>query len=116
MIKEGQIVLFQFPQADHQEGKLRPALVIPKLPGIYDDWLICMITTRLDQGIADFDEIITPNHTDYLNSGLKQASLIRIGRLAVVSRKILLGMIGHISSERLSRIKQHLAQWIHGTE
>ena len=39
MIREGQIVLFRFPQTDRTSGKLRPALVIRKLPGQYDDWL-----------------------------------------------------------------------------
>lgn len=28
MIREGQIVLFRFPNADRKEGKLRPALII----------------------------------------------------------------------------------------
>jgi len=28
MIKEGDIVLFKFPQTDLEEGKLRPALVL----------------------------------------------------------------------------------------
>ena len=41
MIEEGQIVLFRFPQTDLKDGKPRPALVIRKVPGDYDDWLIC---------------------------------------------------------------------------
>ena len=39
MIREGKIILFRFPQADQSSGKLRPALVIRKLPGKYDDWI-----------------------------------------------------------------------------
>ena len=34
MIAEGQIVLFRFPQTDQEAGKLRPALVLRRLPGI----------------------------------------------------------------------------------
>ena len=37
MIEEGQIVLFRFPQSDFRRGKVRPALVIRRLPGDYDD-------------------------------------------------------------------------------
>jgi len=33
MIEEGQVVLFRFPQADLRTGKLRPALVLRKVPG-----------------------------------------------------------------------------------
>jgi hypothetical protein len=46
MISEGQIVLFRFPQTDLQAGKLRPALVVRKLPGRHEDWLIAMPEMR----------------------------------------------------------------------
>ena len=49
MIDEGQIVLFNFPQTDQKIGKLRPALVLRRLPGRFDDWLICMISSQLHQ-------------------------------------------------------------------
>lgn len=50
MIREGQIVVFEFPQTDQKVGKLRPALVVRQLPGSYDDWLLCMISSQLHQG------------------------------------------------------------------
>jgi len=46
MRQAGQIVLFRFPQTDLEEGKLRPALLLGRLPGEYDDWLICMISSQ----------------------------------------------------------------------
>lgn len=49
MIQEGQITLFKFHQTDQAPGKLRPALVLRKLPGAHDDWLICMISSQLSQ-------------------------------------------------------------------
>lgn len=39
MMLAGQVVLFRFPQTDLEEGKLRPALLLGKLPGEHDDWL-----------------------------------------------------------------------------
>ena len=115
MIAEGQIVLFKFPQTDQTVGKLRPALVLRRLLGQHNDWLICMVSSNLDQRILDFDEIITPNDSDFKESGLKVPSLIRIGRLAVVEGDILLGKLGQIDVQRLLRIKQKLARWIQGT-
>ncbi len=112
MIREGQIVLFLFPYADHKEGKLRPALVIRQLPGSYDDWLICMISTQLSHGVSSFDEIISEEDSDFTRSGLKFASVIRIGRLAVVHKTILVGAIGEISIDRLTRIKNRLSDWL----
>ena len=115
MITEGQIVLFRFPQTDQTEAKLRPALVLRRLPGQYNDWLICMVSSQLHQKIPDFDEVITPTDSDFQQSGLKLASVIRISRLAVVDSDILLGKLGQIDTQRLSRIKRTLANWIQGT-
>lgn len=39
MKRAGQIVLFRFPRTDLGEGKLRPVLLLGKLPGEYDGWL-----------------------------------------------------------------------------
>ena len=111
MKQAGQIVVFRFPQTDLEEGKLRPALLLGKLPGEYDDWLICMISSQTRQYIAGFDEIVQEDDDDFGASGLKVASVIRVGRLAVVSGEILIGAIGQVSSERLSQIKKHLADW-----
>jgi len=112
MKQAGQIVIFRFPQTDLEEGKLRPALLLGKLPGEYNDWLICMVSSQTHHYVAEFDEIVQENDGDFRESGLKVASVIRVGRLAVVSDDILLGAIGQISNERLGRIKKHLSDWL----
>lgn len=110
----GQVVLFRFPQTDLAEGKLRPALLLGKLPGPHHDWLICMVSSQLHQAIPEFDEIILDDDADFLESGLKAASVIRIGRIAVVEEDILLGAIGQIGPERLQRMKTRLGKWLTG--
>jgi len=112
MIKEGDVVLFRFPQTDLQEGKLRPALVIKRVPGEYEDWLICMISSRSYQYNEKLDEIIIPQDNDYQDSGLKTESIIRTSRLAVVEKEVLIGKIGKISPVRLRRVKDKLGKWI----
>lgn len=111
MKRAGQTV-FRFPQTDLEEGKLRPALLLGRLPGEYDDWLICMISSQRRHYTAGFDEIVQERDDDFTASGLKVASVIRAGRLAVVSGEILLAAIGAISDERLRRIKERLAAWL----
>jgi mRNA interferase MazF len=112
MKKAGQVVIFRFPQTDLEEGNLRPALLLGKLPGNYDDWLICMISSQTHQYVEGFDEIVQEGDKDFGESGLKVTSVIRIGRLAVVSGEILLGAIGQVSKERLDRVKKHLSDWL----
>jgi len=112
MRKAGQIVLFKFPQADQLAAKLRPALLIGKLPGQFGDWLICMISSQLRHYVEGFDEIVHQDVTDFSASGLKAASVVRVSRLAVVDESILVGSIGEIDPERLKRIKLSLANWL----
>jgi mRNA interferase MazF len=47
VIQDGRIVLFRFSETKVAVGKLRPALVVRKLPNSYDDWLICMISSQV---------------------------------------------------------------------
>jgi mRNA interferase MazF len=112
MRQAGQIVLFKFPQTNLDYSKPRPALLLGRLPGQYDDWLISMISSKTHQYIEGMDEIITVSSQDFKDSGLRTESLIRVARLAVVDGDILLGTIGEISSERLARIRNNLAAWI----
>ena len=65
-----------------------------------------MITSQLSQEVENFDETISENDDDFISSGLKHASLIRIARIAVVEKNILIGSIGEISTVRLNRIKK----------
>jgi mRNA interferase MazF len=112
MKQTGQVVLFRFPQTDLEEGKLRPALLLGRLPGEHDDWLICMISSQIRHHVPGFDEVVQEADADFAGSGLKVPSVIRVGRLAVVEGEILLGAIGQIASERLQRIKSRLAKWL----
>ncbi len=112
MKSPGQIVLFKFPQTNLQQGKPRPALLLGKLPGQYDDWLICMLSTQLRHYNQSFDEIIQIGDSDFSSSGLKEPSVIRVGRLAVVDGSVLLGAIGEIDFDRLQRVKANLADWL----
>ena len=115
MKQPSQIVLFRFPQADLKEGKLRPALLLGKLPGEHNDWLICMISSQIQYYVPGFDEIVYETDADFVGSGLKAPSIIRVGRLAVVEEEMLLGATGQIALDRLQRIKGCLANWLTGS-
>jgi mRNA interferase MazF len=112
MKQPGQVVIFKFPQTNLEYTKARPALLLAKVPGDYDDWLICMVSSKLHQYIEGLDEIINPDSPDFQQSGLRTGSVIRVTRIAVVAGDILMGTIGEISPERLRKIRNNLSQWI----
>ena len=111
-IREGQIVLVKFPFSDLRQTKLRPVLVLRRLPGKYSDWLICPISSSLSQEIPGFDETVRKGDGDFPASGLKKSSVIRISRLASIHESELLGSIGQLDRTRLREIQRRLAKWL----
>jgi len=78
-MKEGEVVLTPIPQADGLI-KNRPVILLRELPP-YKDFLVCGISTHLDKEVKGFDELISPTDDDFQSSGLRTASLVRMGFL-----------------------------------
>jgi len=78
----------------------------------FDDWLVCMVSSRIEQAEAGLDEVLLPTDPAFVASGLKAPSVMRLTRLAVLDGSLLAGSIGAIDEARLSRIRQRLARWI----
>jgi mRNA interferase MazF len=107
---EGVVALTPLPQADGRI-KPRPAILLRRMPP-FGDWLICGVSTQLQQEVAGFDDIIEPSQPDFARSGLKAASLIRLGFLAVLPASHFLGALGSISPERHKQLLQRLAAFL----
>ncbi len=101
-MNDGDIVLAPLPQADGRV-KNRPAVLLRRRRP-FGDWLVCGISTQIQQRVADFDELIAPSDPEFANTGLKAASIIRLGFLAVLPETVMLGTIGSISCERHHRL------------
>ena len=107
---DGDVVLALLPQADGHT-KPRPALLLRQMPP-FNDWLVCGVSTQLHHEAAGFDEVISPVDSDFAGSGLKAASLIRLGFLAVLPAGTFLGAIGSVSPERHRRLIERLASFL----
>src|SRR6266496_1752243 len=101
-MKPGDVILTPLPQADGVL-KNRPAVALCQMPP-FGDWLVCGISTQLHQQVAEFDELVQVADSDFAASGLKAASLVRLGFLAVMPASKFLGVVGSISDERRARL------------
>ncbi len=104
------MILTPLPQADGRV-KPRPAIALREMPR-YGDFLVCGVSTQVHLLIADFDELITSQDEDFTGSGLLADSLIRLGFLAVLPRKHLMGSIGAISPQRHRRLLKRLSDYL----
>ncbi len=109
-MKEGDVVLTPFPQADGK-NKNRPAIVLRVMPP-FGDLLVCGISRQLRHRVADFDEVIAITDADFDSSRLMDTSLIRLGFLALLPASEFLGDIGSISTERHHRLLRRLASYL----
>jgi mRNA interferase MazF len=111
-MKEGDVLLASLRQADGTV-KDRPVLFLRRMPP-FQDLLVCGISTQLQQA-SDLDEMISPGDADFRTSGLKAASLVRLGFLAVLPRTDFKGRIGSVSSARLKRLLTTLSNYLRPT-
>lgn len=94
-------MLYRFPRSDLAEGKLRPELLLSRLPGEHDDHLVCMISPQLRREVTGLDDAIGPGDDDFVRSWLNVRSLIRIGHVAVVEQSMFAGAIGSVGDRRV---------------
>jgi mRNA interferase MazF len=109
-IEEGDIILSSIMQADGQT-KNRPTLVLRKMPP-FGDYLVCGFSTQLHQQVVGLDEILSESDADFATSGLRTASLIRLGFLTIVAHSNLIGAVGFISTERHQRLLRRLSAYL----
>ena len=109
-MKEGDVILTPVPQADGQV-KNRPAILLREMPA-YRDVLVCGVSSQLHQRVKGFDELIGTADEDFSRSGLVTDSLIRLGFLAVLPRRNVIGSLGSIAPERHRRLLKTLSAYL----
>ena len=97
-----------------QEGieiKRRPGICLRKLPGNYQQFLVCGISSQTHRCIEGFDEIVKRSD-DNLEALRSDPSVIRLGFLSWVPIKQIEGSIGSISKERHRRLLERLSKYL----
>ena len=106
---EGQIIITVFPQ--DEQKKLRPALVLREFPK-YGDVLLCGISSRLHQYVADFDLLLDTDHPDFKNTGLKTPGVCRLNMLTMLPIANINGTIGIVSATTHNTLLKTLADYL----
>jgi mRNA interferase MazF len=110
----GDVVLARFPFTDGSGAKLRPVLVLVKVPGEHDDYLVLFISSQLHTAVPAVDVVLRRQHPAFAQSGLKVPSVLRIGKLATISDTLILGPLGTMSDPLLSDIVRRLTRLLEG--
>jgi len=109
-MKEGDVVLTPLPQSDGVV-KNRPALVLRVMPP-YGDYLVCGISTQLQRAVPRFDDVLARADSDFRATGLVAESVIRLGFLAVLPSRRIVGVIGSIGRDRHACLLRRLSKYL----
>lgn len=101
-MRKGEIVLIPFPFTDLSGQKVRPAL---SLYADQDVAILAFITTQL-RWRQEFDVVIEPSRV----VGLKKKSLIRLNKIASLSRGLVLGKLGMLPEKDLFQVEANLME------
>ncbi|ELS04721.1 PemK-like protein [Xenococcus sp. PCC 7305] len=96
---KGKIVLIQFPFDDLSSNKVRPAYCLTNEIGIYQHIIFAFITSRIPEKPLNTDIILQQEHLDFANSGLRQASTLRLDHLVTLRQSLIRRELGFLSSE-----------------
>ena len=104
---KGKIVLLPFPFTDLTKAKLRPALVFLETK---DDVVVCFIYSRIDITLSDTDILLSSKHKEFVLSGLKVDSVIKLDKLATILKELIIGEIGSIGEELRKEINSKISK------
>ena len=110
LVAEGDVVVAALPQASGAP-KLRPALLLKKMPG-YGDYLACGISSQIHQTIPNFDLVLTKEHPDFAASGLIVPSVVRLGFLGILVPAQMKRKLGRLSPGTMNAIRKNLAEFL----
>jgi mRNA interferase MazF len=103
---KGKIVLIPFPFTDLTSSKLRPALVLYESE---KDVVVAFISSKVDKPKPP-DITVNTNHPEFKKTGLKVASLLKLDKVATISKHLILGEIGGMGPKLKEEINQKIVQ------
>mgnify|MGYP001097662737 CR=1 FL=1 len=104
---KGKIVLIPFPFTDLTAAKLRPALVLFEGER---DVVVAFISSRVPQSPTPTSIIVKQEHPEFESTGLKGASVIRLDKVATISKDLIIGEIGEIGPKLKGEVNAKLTK------
>lgn len=104
VIPRGAIVLVPFPFTDLSSIKVRPALVISSNNSGKADVIVAFVSSVVKKSKPEEDVLLIATDKDFFTTGLKMTSVIRCRKIATLDRSIVLGELGHLSSQQMKQV------------
>jgi mRNA interferase MazF len=97
-LSRGDIVLIPFPFTDLSGQKVRPALILSPDPA-GEDVLVAFISSVISSAPEPTEYVLDAAHPAFAQTGLKSASVFKMGKLATLHRSLVLRRLGRTTLE-----------------
>jgi mRNA interferase MazF len=104
---KGKLVLVRFPFTDLTGAKLRPALV---LIDAEKDCVVAFISSKTPDKPSPIEIVIAENHEEFPRTGLKRTSVLRLDKVATVSKDLILGEIGEMGESLRREVNRKMLE------
>lgn len=102
------IVLVPFPFDDLSSNKVRPAVCLTDEIQPFGHIVLAFITSKVSTNLSVTDFVIDAQASDFVQTGLKVSSTIRLHRLMTISKIIIQRRLGALSDNQQKEIEQRL--------
>lgn len=108
-MKRGDVVLIRFPFTDLSSTKVRPALIISNenYNTHQEDVILLLITSNISRMSSD-DYLLDSRNPEFKDTGLKQASAFRVGKIQTLNRKLINSKLGFVGPNTLKETEKRL--------
>lgn len=107
MIK-GKVVLVPFPFDDLSAAKVRPAVCLTNPVGPHRHVILAFISSRIPADLVETDVVLDASQPDFVTTGLRVSSTLRLHRLMTVSTSLILRELGELSPNRQTQVADKL--------
>jgi mRNA interferase MazF len=94
---KGKIVLVPFPFDDLSTAKVRPAVCLTNPVGVHRHVVLAFITSQVPALLESSDIVLHANDPDFVATGLRASSTLRLHRLMTVTTAIIRRELGRLS-------------------
>lgn len=104
-LQKGDIILALFPFSDLSQTKLRPAVAL-WADADNQDITICFISSQGINQVAADEVVLQPSDTEFMATGLKVASKVRVTKIVTLERRLITRKLGNLENTYIAKLNQ----------
>ncbi|AFZ01301.1 type II toxin-antitoxin system PemK/MazF family toxin [Calothrix sp. PCC 6303] len=108
-LSKGDIVLTQFPFTDLSQTKLRPAVIL-WVDLAKDEITLCFISSQNVNNLTSEEFAIIDSDPDFVTTGLRISSKVRVTRLATLNRLLVVRRLGQLTTKHIQKLNEIMIQ------